>query len=476
MRALVLRAAALAASAVIAATAAAPPSHAQPSSLAPDSTIRAIIKGRVDAKLAAGMMVGVIDPDGRRRVVAYGSSGTARPLDGSTVFEIGSVSKTFTGNLLAEMARRGEVRLDDPVAKYLPAGVKVPSRNGREITLLELGTQSSGLPRNSSAFRSAEPGDPTAAYTPEGIFAFLSTHELRRDVGAQYEYSNIGYMLLSHALTQAARAPTFEDALVPRVLDPLGLRDTRVVPTPSMRERLALGHDEAGAVVPPVSISPTLSGVGMLRSTMNDMLAYVAANMAADVDSTRGALASALRSAHVRRREAGPNGIGLAWQRRVLSSGDTLVWHDGGTGGFRAFAGYDPRRRTGIVILVNSAIRPQDIAYHLMDPALPLRPPQLPAWAALKEVTLPAATLDQYVGTYSPPERPSYVITISREGERLTFESTAQSKRPMSAEKEDAFFLKGVDVRITFQRDDSGRVTGLVMRVGGQDRAATKTR
>ena len=114
--------------------------------IANDSTIRAIIRERVDAKLSTGIVVGVFGPTGRRQVVSYGVSGTSRPLDAGSVFEIGSITKTFTAAVLADMARSGEVRYDDPVAKYLPATVKVPTRNGRQITLLDLATQSSGLP------------------------------------------------------------------------------------------------------------------------------------------------------------------------------------------------------------------------------------------------------------------------------------------------------------------------------------------
>src|SRR5438045_6073608 len=117
-----------------------------------DSAVLAVIKERVDAKRSSGIAVGILDPDGRTRVFAYGTSGTSRPLDANSVFEIGSITKTFTATTLADMVVKGEVKLEDPVAKYLPGASHVPSRNGREITLVDLATQSSGLPRMPTNF------------------------------------------------------------------------------------------------------------------------------------------------------------------------------------------------------------------------------------------------------------------------------------------------------------------------------------
>jgi len=183
--------------------------------------IAAAIKQRVDDKKAVGMVVATIEPDGSTSMAAYGSPGPgAMPLDADSVFEIGSITKVFTAILLADMADRGEVALDDPVAKFLPDGVRVPGRNGRRITLLDLTTQSSGLPRMPDNLRPKDPTNPYADYTPEQMFEFLGRYELTRDIGAQYEYSNLGVGLLGQAL--ARRAGTSYEALVKeRILDPL---------------------------------------------------------------------------------------------------------------------------------------------------------------------------------------------------------------------------------------------------------------
>ena len=128
------------------------------------------IKNRVDAKKSAGMVVATIEPDGSSSMAAFGNPGPdAKPLDGDSVFEIGSITKVFTAILLADMADRGEVTLDDPVARHLRAGVRVPERNGKAITLLDLSTQTSGLPRLPDNMKPANPLNPYADYSVDRV-------------------------------------------------------------------------------------------------------------------------------------------------------------------------------------------------------------------------------------------------------------------------------------------------------------------
>src|SRR5271157_2599685 len=159
----------------------------------PDSEIRKILVERIDTfHQGVGIVVGVIEPQGRR-IVAYGSLNQAdsRPLNGDTIFEIGSVTKVFTSLLLSDMVQRGEVALSDPVAKYLPAEVKVPERHGRVITLLDLSTHTSGLPRLPSNLQPKDSANPYVDYTAELLYQFLSAYQLPRDIGSEFEYSNL---------------------------------------------------------------------------------------------------------------------------------------------------------------------------------------------------------------------------------------------------------------------------------------------
>ncbi len=433
-----------------------------------DSAIRAIIKERVDSKGSTGIAVGVIGPDGQRHVFAYGASGTARPIDANTVFEIGSITKVFTTAILADMVAKGEVALDDPVAKHLPASARIPSRNGRQITLLDLATQSSGLPRMPGDFSPKDPANPYADYTSEQLLAFVSTYELPRDIGATYEYSNLGMGLLGIALAHRA-GMTYEELVTRRILQPLGMTDTRIVLTPAMRDRLALGHDGAGRVVSNWDL-PGMAGAGALRSTVNDMLKFLAANM----DSSSSPLGRALATSHVRRHgsRAAPPEIGLGWHIAPLPDG-RIVWHNGGTGGYRSFIGFNPESDRGVVVLTNASTSADDIGFHFIEPRLPLRQATAPQ-RARTEITLPPQLLDRYVGEYQLA--PTFIITVTREGNALFAQATNQPRFPIFAEKEDEFFLKVVDAQLRFTKDASGSVTGLVLHQNGQATPGRKIR
>jgi serine-type D-Ala-D-Ala carboxypeptidase/endopeptidase len=327
-----------------------------------DAEIAAAIKSRVEAKKTVGMVVATIEPDGSTSAAAFGNAGPgARPLDADSVFEIGSITKVFTAILLAEMADRGLVKLDDPVAMHLPADVRIPERNGRKITLLDLSTQSSGLPRMPGNFRPSNPLNPYADYTVAQMFDFLGRYQLTRDIGAEFEYSNLGVGLLGHAL--ARRAGTSYEALVrERILNPLHMDHTGITLTPWMVEHLAKGHNASGVVTSNWDI-PTFAGAGALRSTMTDMLKFARANL----DPAGGRLQRIMQATHVVRRSAGRDdmSIGMNWVIRRLN-GTEVVWHNGGTGGYRTWLGFDKSRKVAAVVLTNSMLPNDDLGFELV--------------------------------------------------------------------------------------------------------------
>ena len=453
--------------ALFASLAFAPPVGAQRPYVPTDSTILAVIKSRVDAKLVPGVIVGFLDPEGRRRIITYGSSGTPRPLDGNTVFEIGSISKTFTGTILADMALRGELGLDDPLSRHLP-GSKTPSRGGREITLTDLATHTSGLPRAPNNFGVVEdPLNPAAHYTPDKLYAFLSGYTLQRDIGIDYEYSNVGYMTLSDVVTRAAGAAAFEDVVIPRVLEPLRLRDTRVTMTADMLSRLALGFDEGIYPAPVQTATPRLTGNCCLRSTVNDMLTYLAANLDAEQNPRRNRVNAAMYSAHRARRTADTGYVGLGWQRMTLQGGDTLLYKGGGTSGHRSWVGLVPARRTAIIVFANSALNHYDLGFHLISPELPLNPPARPAWAIENPLRLSPEVLARYVGTY---ERTDGVrVVVSRSADTLFVGLGQGPRRRLFAASEQSFTARGANFRYTFQRDSTGQFSTLVTNNDGRE-------
>jgi serine-type D-Ala-D-Ala carboxypeptidase/endopeptidase len=432
-----------------------------------DSEIRRILAERIDSqRQSVGMVVGVIEPQGRR-IVAHGSSDQhdPRPLNGETVFEIGSVPKVFTALVLADMARRGEVALDDPVAKYLPTDVKVPSRAGRSITLQDLATHTSGLPGMPDNFPATDPVNPYADYSVKQLYHFISNYQLTRDIGAAFEYSNLGAGLLGHALARHA-AMDYETLVRSRVLAPLGMTSTAIALSPELKARLAPGHDAQLRTVPNWDL-PTLAGAGALRSTANDLLAFLAATLG----HAESPLAPAMTSMLAVRRPAGTPGSAVALGWMVMTRGDNeLIWHNGGTGGYRSFAGYLRKARVGVVVLSNTATATggDDIGLHLLDKSLPLAPPP----KEHKEIAVDPKLFDGYVGRYRLA--PNFVLTVTREGNRLFAQATGQGKIEIFPEGERNYFYKVVDAQITFEPDERGRAVRLILHQHGEDMPAPR--
>lgn len=343
-----------------------------------DTQLDSLLQRRVDEARAVGIVLGLLHADGTTRVLFAGSAGQdARPLGPRTLFEIGSITKVFTGTLLSDVARRGEVSLSDPLAQHLPDGVRVPSRAGKEITLIDLATHRSSLPRLPTNLAPADVANPYADYTVEQMYDFLSGHELEREIGSAFEYSNLGVGLLGHALTRAAGASSYEALVRRRILDPLRMGETGIELDDDMRAWMAQGHDERGRPVPLWDI-PALAGAGALRSNVVDMLRFLDAN----VGEPTSALEQSMRAAQAPQPGASLDdatqiSVGLNWMVRTV--GDTataIVWHNGGTAGFRTFIGFDPRREIGVVVLANSNHSVDDIGFHLLVPGLPLAAPR----------------------------------------------------------------------------------------------------
>ncbi|KPJ82046.1 MAG: hypothetical protein AMS19_07485 [Gemmatimonas sp. SG8_23] len=433
-----------------------------------DDEIQEILDGRVAAGGAVGIAVGLLEADGSTRFLSSGSAGEgAAPPASGTLFEIGSITKVFTGTLLAEMAGRGEVALDDPIQGYLPDGVTAPTRGGREITLTDLATHRSALPRLPLNMAPADMSDPYVDYTEEQLYAFLSSYELPRDIGAEGEYSNLGAGLLGHLLSRHLGL-SYEDAVRERILAPLGMSMTGIELTPRMAEAMALGHDPGGDVVPLWNVA-VLSGAGGLRSNVDDMLRFMAAN----VGEPQSDLERALREAHRPRTDLGPMQIGLNWITRN-TDGQRTVWHNGGTAGFRTFAGFDPDAGTAVVVLTNSGIGADDIGFHLLNPSSELVTPPVPAYLHREAVELEPAVLERYVGAYELA--PQMIATFEIADGRLRTRLTNQPSVYAYAASETVFFLRAVAAEIEFEIDEAGEVQAMILRQGGQTLRGARVR
>jgi serine-type D-Ala-D-Ala carboxypeptidase/endopeptidase len=441
------------------------PNIFQPLTVLGTDEIREILARRIDQqKQAVGIVVGVIEPNGRR-VVAYGNlaKGDPRPVDGDTIFEIGSISKVFTSLVLADMLNRKEVTLDDPAAKYLPETVKMPERSSKSITLLDLSTNSSGLPRLPSNLKLKDLHNPYADYSVEDLYQFLSSYTLPRDPGSEFEYSNLGAGLLGHVL--AYRAGTdYESLIRNRVTQPLSMPDTGITLSSSMKQRMATGHNKMLAPVPDWDL-PTLAGAGALRSSANDMLTFLEAFLG----YKESPLAPAMKAMLEVRRPVGKTKaeIGLAWH--ILGES---AWHNGGTGGFSSFVGYDPKARTGVVVLSNASTPSgvDDLGAHIWNPKAPLANPE--PTKQRTEIHIDPQLLDNYTGRYQLT--PNLIFEITRDDDRLFAQGFAQlpHNRPgeltglpkfeLFAEGEKNFFAGVNDSQYVFETGPEGRATSLI--------------
>jgi CubicO group peptidase (beta-lactamase class C family) len=326
--------------------------------LVDDLAGRAMRSGR-----RVGLVVGHL-AGGEGRVAGYGRVGPATPAapgpatpaapGPATLFEIGSITKVLTGLLLADLAAAGVVGLDDPLARYLPAPASVPSFQGREITLADLSSHAAGLPRNPKGMLRSwlrDRDNPFAGLTATDVQEGLARTRLRRRPGDRARYSNLGAGLLGQALATAAGRP-YERLVSERVCLPLGMADTVVDPTGDQAARLAVGHTRRGRPVPPFQV-PALPGAGALRSTATDMLRFLAANL----DPAATPLAAQLdRIQQPRVRMGRGVQMGLGWLIvRSPAPGGPLLWHNGGTSGFRSFAAVRRDRGVAVVVLSNTA-------------------------------------------------------------------------------------------------------------------------
>ena len=308
----------------------------------------ALKSGELSPSTGAGVSIAVVE-HGITRVFSYGAART------DSIYEIGSISKTFTGLILAQMVEQGEVHLDDPVREWLPPGV-VSKPAGDEITLLSLATQHSGLPRVPETL-SPDSTNPYANYRAADLYAYLTRHGVARKAQAGFLYSNLGFGLLGQALSNRA-GMSYEALLEQEVTGPLGLNDTVVSLSSEQRARFLPGHDSKHHPAHAWEFD-ALAGCGAIRSTAPDMLAYLQANLHPDgLKAPTGSpaattLSSALLQSHQLRADAMPGTrIALAW---FFDPATGNYWHAGATGGYSSFAFFHPKEDFAAIVLSNTA-------------------------------------------------------------------------------------------------------------------------
>jgi D-alanyl-D-alanine-carboxypeptidase/D-alanyl-D-alanine-endopeptidase len=329
------------------------------------------IKAILDKDLAAALSTGALAPSthagvtigvvthGQRSIFSYG---TAKP---DSIFEIGSISKTFTGLILAQMVEQKSVQLSEPVRDLLPPGTVAKPASGAEITLLDLSDQHSGLPRLPDNFSPADPANPYADYDTTHLYAYIAKHGVALPPDTPFGYSNLGVGLLGAALANRVNL-SYNDLLHQQITGPLHMDDTAVVLTPSMRTRFIEGHDAAHHSAQAWDLD-ALAGAGGIRSTAADMLTYLEAQLHPDKLSVAATstpqgktLPAALNSSHTIHAEVSPGiHIALNWFR-IDATGS--FWHNGATGGYSAYTLFNPDKDFALIVLLNTSIGEDNFA------------------------------------------------------------------------------------------------------------------
>jgi CubicO group peptidase (beta-lactamase class C family) len=314
-----------------------------------DKDLAAALKsGQLAPSTGAGVSVGVI-AHGKRYLYTYG---TAKP---DSIFEIGSISKTFTCLILSQMVEQGKVKFDTPVRELLPPGT-VAKPAGDEVTLLDIAIQHSGLPRMPDNFKPADPSNPYADYGPANLYAFLAKQGVAKPAKPGFVYSNLAMGLLGQALALRSGL-TYPALMKEEVADPLGLKDTTVALTPAQQTRFMQGHDSDHKPAHAWDLD-ALAGAGAIRSDASDMLTYLEANLHPESlkqipgGSPAATISAALVQQHELRADVAPGmRIALAWLY-IEDSGD--YWHNGGTGGFSSYSFFNPKGDYAAIVLLNT--------------------------------------------------------------------------------------------------------------------------
>ena len=418
--------------------------------------VRAALEQRFKGdRTGACVAAGVID-DGTVATAYYcADPNSPRPHDEHTAFEIGSVTKTMTAALLAEFIARGEVALSDPIAQLLPPGTPVPSFNGREITIADIVTHTSGLPAVPATYRPRDVNNPYAGATERDLLDALAATRLTRAPGSKWEYSNFAMIVLSYALAKRS-GKDYEALLRERLLVPLGMNETYVARRPT-QVRLAQGHLPNAMPAVPWDFPPDMAGVGGVRATLPDMLRYLEGQL--------GTRESVITPALARTQEqvASVDGhrMGMNWNLSTRN-GHTRMSHEGGTGGYSSFAGFDRTAKRGVVLLSDTALTANgglgSLGFHLLDPSSPAGAPRVVA-------TADAKLIDALVGKYRL--QGGLGVELRHTAGSLTIQADGQPEFEMGYDNAGDFYPLKFDAVLRPKRKADGTYTFTWFQGGG---------
>lgn len=219
------------------------------------------------------LVIGVVR-DGEAAIYGFGEriDGGKAP-DGDTIMRIGSITKAFTGQVLAALAAEGTVSLTERLSTLAPDVGKGKDPNAANIRLIDIATQATGLPREVPHERGPA-NDPFKNITREAFAGWMSENDLLFPPGSGVLYSNFAFDLLAIGLSEAAKTP-YPDLLKKHITGPLGMKDTVFVLSDDQRKRLMEGHNFEGSALPEIRTGDVIVGSGGLYSTPKDLLRWM---------------------------------------------------------------------------------------------------------------------------------------------------------------------------------------------------------
>lgn len=415
---------------------------------APTSTAlaRTLATSLVGDRSAACVAVAVIDTT-TEQAIGCADPNQMRGLTSTTAFEIGSISKTMTGFVVAALINQRKLAIEKPLADYVPSGTTVPTFAGQPILLKHVATHTAGLPRMPPRLVVADPANPYAAFSESELWLSLADVQLPQAPGTSWAYSNFGFMLLSTVATHASGG-TLEALLQQTLFQPLGMSNAyiRQVPTATVA---ATGHTPGGREVPAWEFPDAMAGVGGVRASLDDMARYAAALLGR---GDAGVVANLVQATTPLLTPVDGPVMAVGWP--VLTVGaNTIIAHDGGTGGFSSFIAVDKTRQRAVVVLADTSMASfgyiNELALHLLDPALAAAPtPRLAA-------TPPATLLQQLVGRYRIDALDVELALEARNG-TLYVVLPGSPDTALSYDNHGDFYPSDVDALITPVRQPDG--------------------
>ncbi len=297
----------------------------------------------------AGLSIGIFRA-GHFYCFNYGAASQRDPAPptSQTIYEIGSITKTFTGILLAKAVEAGKLKFDDDIRKHLPGEFPNLTYEGHPIRIIDLANQTSGLPQNSTHIPDGAAPDlivrlereNDAGHFLEGLRSLKLDHVPGRDL----HYSNAGFGLLGIILERAYGMP-YQELVQTQLATPMGMRNTGIQLSASQEKRFAPGYSDKGDPRPSLILG--VPGSGGLRSDVDDLLLYARANATARTGP--------LAVSHELTAGDPSGGVGLGWELDKTEGGEARISHDGGMLGYSAYIAVLPGRSFGVVLLTNQS-------------------------------------------------------------------------------------------------------------------------